>query len=239
MAKKSAQSVISSYRKKQKSGPVLGIILAVILILAGIVIVIVWAVGNGSGGGLHLFATKTPTPTETPTPTPVTPTATATNTPTVTNTPTITPTPTASAPFEYVVQEDDNCTTIAEQYDVDIEVLLALNNLGSDCFIRVGDIIMIPAPGQQLPTVTPLPTDILPGTKIEYRVRSGDTLSEIATRLNSTVERIIIETNKYRTANKLDLITDDNDILVGDILIVPVNIVTPVPSATATRTSTP
>jgi LysM repeat protein len=239
MAKKSAQSVISSYRKKQKSGPVLGIILAVILILAGIVIVIVWAVGNGSGGGLHLFATKTPTPTETPTPTPVTPTATATNTPTVTNTPTITPTPTASAPFEYVVQEDDNCTTIAEQFDVDIEVLLALNNLGSDCFIRVGDIIMIPAPGQQLPTVTPLPTDILPGTKIEYRVRSGDTLSEIATRLNSTVERIIIETNKYRTANKLDLITDDNDILVGDILIVPVNIVTPVPSATATRTSTP
>jgi LysM repeat protein len=239
MAKKSAQSVISSYRKKQKSGPVLGIILAVILILAGIVIVIVWAVGNGSGGGLHLIATKTPTPTETPTPTPVTPTATATNTPTVTNTPTITPTPTASAPFEYVVQEDDNCTTIAEQFDVDIEVLLALNNLGSDCFIRVGDIIMIPAPGQQLPTVTPLPTDILPGTKIEYRVRSGDTLSEIATRLNSTVERIIIETNKYRTANKLDLITDDNDILVGDILIVPVNIVTPVPSATATRTSTP
>ena len=239
MAKKSAQSVISSYRKKQKSGPVLGIILAVILILAGIVIVIVWAVGNGSGGGLHLFATKTPTPTETPTPTPVTPTATATNTPTVTNTPTITPTPTASAPFEYVVQEDDNCTTIAEQFDVDIEVLLALNNLDSSCFIRVGDIIMIPAPGQQLPTATPLPADILPGTKIEYRVRSGDTLSQIAIRFNSTIEKIILETNKYRTINKIKLITDNNDILVGDILIIPVNIVTPVPSATATRTSTP
>lgn len=239
MAKKSAQSIISSYRKKQKSGPVLGIILAALLILAGIVIVIVWAVGNGGGGGLNLFATKTPTPTETPTPTPVTPTATATNTPTVTNTPTITPTPTASAPFEYVVQEDDNCTTISEQFDVDIEVLLALNNLDSSCFIRVGDIIMVPAPGQELPTATPLPTDILPGTKIEYRVRSGDTLSEIAIRFNSTVERIILETNKYRTINKLDLITDNNDILVGDILIVPVNIVTPVPSATATRTSTP
>jgi LysM repeat protein len=238
MAKKSAQSVISSYRKKQKSGPLLGIILAALLILAGIVIVIVWAVGNG-GGGLHLFATKTPTPTETPTPTPVTPTATSTNTPTTTNTPTITPTPTASVPFEYVVQEDDNCTTIAEKFDVDIEVLLALNNLGSNCFIRVGDTIMIPAPGQQLPTATPLPTDILPGTKIEYKVRSGDTLSQIATRLNSTIERIIIETNKYRTTKKLALITDDNDILVGDILIVPVNIVTPVPSATATRTSTP
>jgi len=239
MAKKSAQSVIASYRKKQKSGPLLGIILAALLILAGIVIVIVWAVGNGGGGGLSLFSTKTPTPTETPTPTPVTPTATATNTPTVTNTPTITPTATASAPFEYVVQEDDNCTTISEEFDVDIEVLLALNNLDSSCFIRVGDIIMIPAPGQQLPTATPLPADTLPGTKIEYRVRSGDTLSQIAIRFNSTIEKIILETNKYRTTKKLDLITDNNDILVGDILIIPVNIVTPVPSATATRTSTP
>lgn len=240
MAKKNAQSVINSYRKKQKSGSMLGIILAAILILAGIVIVVIWAVGQGGGGGgFKLFATKTPTPTETPTPTPVTPTATSTSTPTATNTPTVTPTPTASAPFEYIVQEDDNCTTIAEQFDVDIEVLLALNNLDSRCIIRVGDTIMIPAPGQLLPTATPLPTDILPGTKIEYRVRSGETLSEIAVRFNSTIERIIIETNKYRTINKLDLLVDANDILVGDILIIPVNIVTPIPTATATRTSTP
>jgi len=241
MAKKNAQSVIASYRKKQKSGPLLGIILAALLILAGIVIVIVWAVGgsSGGGGGISLFKTKTPTPTQTATPTPVTPTATYTNTPTVTNTPTITPTPTASAPFEYVVQEDDNCTTIAEQFEVDIEVLLAINNLDSGCYIRVGDVIMIPAPDQQLPTATPLPADILPGTKIEYKVRSGDSLSTIAEKFNSTIERIITETNRYRTLNKLDTITDNNDIYVGDILIIPVNIVTPVPSATPTRTSTP
>jgi LysM repeat protein len=46
------------------------------------------------------------------------------------------------------VQEDDNCTTIAEQFGVDIEVLLALNNLDSNCFITPGQIILIPAPGQ-------------------------------------------------------------------------------------------
>ncbi len=238
MAKKNAQSVISSYRRKQKSGPMIGMILAGILILAGIVIVVIWAVGQG-GGGFSLFATKTPTPTQTPTPTPVTPTATATITPTITETPTITPTPTASAPFEYVVQEDDNCTTISEKFDVDIEVLLALNNLDSACFITVGQIIMIPAPGQELPTATPLPTDTVPGTKIEYTVRSGDSLYDIALRLRSTVERIIIETNRYRATLNLDPIEDNNDIRIGDILIVPVFIVTPVPTVTATRTSTP
>jgi len=77
-----------------------------------------------------------------------------------TETPTITPTFTPSAPFEYVVQEDDNCQTIAEKFDADVEVMLYLNNLDSRCIINVGATILIPAPGQELPTATPLPTDI-------------------------------------------------------------------------------
>jgi LysM repeat protein len=240
MAKKNAQSVISSYRKKQKTGSRLIAILAIILVLAGIALVVVWAIGRGgSGGGLKLFSTKTPTPTETPTPTPVTPTATATNTPTITNTPTVTATPTASAPFEYVVQEDDNCTTISEQFEVDIEVLLYLNNLDSSCLIRVGDTILIPAPDQELPTATPIPPDIRPGTIIDHKVRAGDNLYNIALLYNSTIERIIVETNRYRIANDLPEIEDNNDLFVGDLLKVPVNIVTPVPTATATRTMTP
>lgn len=239
MSKKDARNVISSYRKKQKLGPYIIGGIAILLAIAGITLLVIYLVGGGDGPAISLFSSKTPTPTNTPTPTPVTPTATATATATVTNTPTITPTNTPNAPFEYEVQEGDNCTTIAEQFEVDIEVLLALNNLSSNCFITPGQTILIPAPGQELPTATPLPTDIAPGTLIEYTVRSGDSLTALAELFNSTVERIIEETNEYRRENDLDEMEDANDIFVGDILIIPVYIVTPVPTNTATLTPTP
>lgn len=238
MTKKDAKNVISSYRKKQKLGPYILGGVAILLAIAGIVLLIVYLVGGGDGPRISLFSSKTPTPTETATPTPVTPTATATMTATVTNTPTITPTSTPNAPFEYEVQEGDNCTTIAEEFDVDIEVLMVLNNLTSSCFITPGETILIPAPGQVLPTATPLPSDIAVGTLIEYTIRQNDSLYGLALQFNSTIERIIEETNDYRRDNDLDEIEDNNDLYVGDILIIPVNIVTPVPTATNTRTLT-
>jgi LysM repeat protein len=238
MRNKNAKNVISSYRRKQKMGPYLLGGLAILLAIVGIVLLIIYL--TGGGGGITLFKTKTPTPTDTPTPTPVTPSPTATMTATITETPTITATMTPTGPFEYVVQEDDNCTSIAEQFDVDVDVLLALNSLNSSCFITPGQTILIPAPGQELPTVTPLPSDIAPGTKIEYTVRANDSLYVLAERYNSTVERIITETNAYRRANDLDEIEDENDdLFVGDVVIIPVNIVTPVPTSTNTPTATP
>ncbi len=239
MSKKDAKNVISSYRKKQKLGPYIIGGIAILLAIAGIILLIIYLVGGGEGPRISLFSTDTPTPTATLTPTPVTPTATATMTPTVTNTPTITPTNTPNAPFEYEVQEEDNCTTIAEEFEVDIEVLLALNNLSSNCFITPGETILIPAPGQELPTATPLPTDIAPGTQIEYSIRPGDSLTALAEQFNSTVDRIIEDTNEYRRENDLDEMEDANDIFVGDILIIPVYIVTPVPTNTPTLTPTP
>jgi LysM repeat protein len=157
---------------------------------------------------------------------------------TITETPTITATSTPSGPFEYVVQEDDNCTTIAEQFDVDVDVLLALNNLDSTCFITPGETILIPAPGQELPTVTPPPADTPAGTLIEYTVRAGDSLYGLAERYNSTIDRILTETNTYRRANDLDEMEDENDLNVGDVVVIPVNIVTPVPTSTNTPTPT-
>lgn len=234
MSKKDAKNIISSYRKKQKLGPYIIGAVAILLAIAGIVLLVVYLVGGGDGLGISLFNTDTPTPTLTHTPTPVTPTATASPTSTPTNTPTITPTSTPAGPFEYEVQEDDNCTTIAEEFGVDIEVLLALNNLSSNCFITPGQIILIPAPGQELPTATPLPTDIAPGTLIEHKVRAGENLYLLADRFNSTVERIFEETNDYRRANDLDEMEDEADLFIGDIVIIPVNIVTPVPTLTNT-----
>ena len=119
MSKKNAKNIISSYRKKQKRGPYIIGGLAILLAIAGIVLLVIYLVGGGNGIQISLFASETPTPTLTITPTPVTPTSTSTNTPTITNTPTQTATSTPSAPFEYVVQEGDNCTTIAEQFDAD------------------------------------------------------------------------------------------------------------------------
>ncbi|HNX46168.1 MAG TPA: hypothetical protein PKK90_05580, partial [Anaerolineaceae bacterium] len=86
MAKKKSQSMLASYRKKQRSSKLAFIILAGLLVLAGLVLIVLWATGNLGGGGMQLFATKTPTPTNTATPTPVTPTSTPTITPTMTET---------------------------------------------------------------------------------------------------------------------------------------------------------
>jgi len=241
MSKKDAKNIISSYRKKQKMGPYILGGIAILLAVAGIVLLVIYLVGGGNGAKISLFSSKTPTPSETPTPTPVTPTATPTMTATITNTPTLTATNTASAPFDYEVQEGDNCTSISEEFGVDIEVLLVLNNLTSSCYITVGQTIQIPAPGQELPTSTPLPTDIYPGTLIEYRIQSGDSLYAIAEMFNSTVDRIVKETNEYRLENDMDEIDDEDDLLIGDILIIPVYIVTPVPTETLTPepTATP
>ena len=67
------------------------------------------------------------------------------------------------------------------------------------------------------------------GTIVEYLVKPGDSLAIIAAKFNSTVEEIVKE-------NDLE---NANDIQAGIIIKVPVNLVTPVPTATITFTPTP
>lgn len=220
--KDSAQNVIETYRKKrQQSVPFLLGGLAIILAAVGLVVLVVWFTGPNRPS-ITFFATETPTPTATFTATAtatVTPTATSTTTPT--NTPTETATPTAAGPFVYTVAEGDNLFTIADKFDVDVLVLMALNNLTFNSIIRVGDEILIPPPDLQLPTATTLPTGMR--GIIEYQVKLGDTLEAIAIRFNSTVEAILKENKDLKNAN---------EIYVGMILKIPVNIVTPIPTRT-------
>lgn len=227
--KQSPQSVIESYQKRQKATPFFIWGVAALLLAIGIIILVIWFSGPNAPS-IGLFASKTPTPTNTATPTPTTPTSTLTNTPTITETPTPSQTPTPSGPFEYTVLEGDTCYDLALKYEVDLLVLLAINSFSpNSCPIRPGDKILIPAPGQALPTPTTLPTNLPRGTKIEYVVQSGDTLDLIASKFNSTVEDIMLQ-------NK---ITDKNKIDVGQILIVRVNLVTPTPTRPPTNTPTP
>ncbi len=123
--------------------------------------------------------------------------------------------------------EGDFCGDIATKFSTDVRLITMLNPaLGSNCNIRVGEKILIPQPGAVLPTDTPIPPNIKAGTIIEYAINPGDTIGSIARKFNSVPETIL-------TTNKL---TDANLIYVGQVLKIPVNIVTVVPTRPATIT---
>jgi len=229
--KESPQKVIEAHRKRQQmrqSTPMAVMIGAAILLIAGAAALIFWLLGENSP---FKAATATPTVTFTPTstftatakPPTDTPTITPTSLPTDTATPTVTPTP--SGPFEYTVQQNDNLGDIATRFGTNLPTLLALNPSidPATLVIYVGQKILVPPPNMQLPTPTEVSPSLPYGTIISYTVMPGETLGEIAERFRSTVDAIVKE-------NKLD---NANDITAGLILKIPVNIATPVPTATA------
>ncbi len=228
--KESAKNVIDAYQRRQQRSQRAPIMLAIaaFLLIVGAAVIIFWVMGNDKPF-LGILATQTSTPTIT-----ATATATATNTATPTNTatelpptdtPTVTATATPSGPSIYVVAENDNLSSIAAKFNTDLATLLALNPQidPKTLIIRLGDQVIIPAPNTQLPTATPVPPDLARGTIIEYVIVPGDTLEALALSFNSTLDAIL-------TANKE--IENANDIRVGDIIKIPVNLVTPVPTAT-------
>ena len=231
--KDSVKNVIDSYKKRQQRTPFIVGGIAVVLLIVGILVVALWLTGPNAPG-LSFLASATPTVTVTSTPT-LTPTVTNTATVTSTTAPTDTPAPTAtltpSGPFVYIVEENDNCTSIADKFQVDLLYLIQINNLDFNCNIFVGDEMLIPPPGGSTPTPTAIPSDLPRGTKIEYIVLPLDSLDGIASKFNTTVEAI-------RAENE-DLIDPEDDILyVGMKLIIPVNLVTPTPTRTPGVSST-
>lgn len=225
--KESVQDVIDSYRKRQqaaKKAPLMVLIAAILLIIGGVIIVY-WFFSD-SMPAIPFLSTDTPTPTQTATPTATgTATATPTITSTITDTPTITLTPTASGPFVYQVEEGDSIWTIAEKFQVDFLAILVLNNIDpANPNIQVGDKLTIPGPDTQLPTETALPTNLARGTRIDYQIQLGDSLLFIAIKFNSTVDAI-------KEENEIE---NENEIFVGQIISVPVNLVTPEPTQTST-----
>jgi LysM repeat protein len=222
-----AAAVIDAYRRRrERMVPLLLGGFAVVLLVVGIFLVVLWLTGGTTFSVASLFATDTPTPTSTLTPS---------VTPTPTETPTSAPTETATpqGPTTYIVETGDTLSSIAERFGVEVLAIMMANNLTTDA-IQVGMTLIIPAPGGELPTETPIPTNLAPGTRIQYVVRPGDNLQIIASRFNSTAEAIAQLNNMEVT-----------DVLfVGRTLIVPVNIatptITPTPNLTpATATPVP
>ncbi|HEX7621487.1 MAG TPA: LysM peptidoglycan-binding domain-containing protein [Anaerolineales bacterium] len=227
-------NTIDSYRKRRKQP--LPLILggaAVLLVVVGIIILIV----SLSRGGFTLFPTKTSTPTITPIPTK---TSTPTQTPTITSTPTITTTPTSSQIYSYVVKEGEYLSTIIQSQGLgdtpNALVIIFMLNPSIDPitgFITVGQTINLPPPNYPIPTPTALPTGLAPGAKITYRVMPGDSLGSISNKLNSTIASLLLLNKSVLTNGQSSLIYP------GQLLVVSINLVTPVPTVIPTATATP
>jgi LysM repeat protein len=212
-----ATDVIESYRRRrERTVPVILGGLAVVLVVVGVFLIVIWLTG-GESPALPAFLAS-PTPTATPTETPLPPTATATITPTST------PSPTATEvwPKEYIIELGDSLWSVAEEFGVTIELLLAYNEIEDPNNVPIGTKLIIPEPNSDLPTETPLPEDLQPGDQIEYMVKPGDNLAVIAERFGTTVEAIVEEND----------IEDQNNIGIGTLLVITVG-------ATSTPTTTP
>jgi len=224
-------------RKRKPGNPNIIYIAAISLVLGGLTLLVIWLAGPGRPLN-SIFATDTPTPTITFTPTN---TSLPSETPTITPTLTVTATPTFSQPFNYTVQEGDYLALIVEKYNLGengITLILLLNpydpenGIGIDPATQIvspGQVIKLPNPGMSLPTSTPIPPNLPRGTKINYIVQPGDSLAVIASNFNSTEEEIIKE-------NTLE---DPNAIYIGQLLIIPVNLVTSTPTRPPTSTPGP
>jgi len=236
---------IASYRKRrnQLTPLILGSV-ALLLVIVGVIIVVT----SLHGGGLAmLLATRTPTPTITPT---QTDTPLPTDTVTITPSPTVTATGTPSAPENYVIQDGDNLTTIIKAHNLGengLILIYMLNPLVIDpttgattgidpatANIYPGETIIIPNPGMQLPTPTPIPTGLFPGSRITYQVLPGDSLAAIANKFNSTVAAIV-------AANQATMKTNGANTVIyqGELIVVPINLVTPFPTKAVTATPSP
>lgn len=198
------------------------IVIFILAVLGGLA----FAVSQISAGAWSLFATQTPTPTFTPTP--VLPTATLV---VPTETPSATPTPERGEPITYTVVSGDTLIGIGESYGVDVETLIAYNGL-TNPNLFVGQQILIPPSSfvYDPPTVTPVPTDLKPGTYITYTIKVGDSLGAIAEEFNSRVTDIVV-------ANP-DELPDPNNIPIGVTIRIPYNSILLTPTRTPIPTNT-
>ena len=144
----------------------------------------------------------TSTPTTTPTQPPATPTVPPATTPVSTpdGTPAATPSATATTgPKYHTVELGDTLAKIARAYGVTSVAIVEANSLASADLIYVGQRLLIPeAGGTSSKSGTPIP---LPTPTIHV-VQPGDTLSVIAKRYGTTVDRLV-EINGLGSPDKL------------------------------------
>ncbi len=129
--------------------------------------------------------------------------------------------PVVPAAQEYVIQRGDSFYTIGKKLNVSMKAIQEANPNVNPSKLQIGQKIVIPAaaalPAAGAPGVSiPAPTV---GGEHTYTVKSGDTLTKIASQQGTTVKAL-------RAANNLK--TDK--IRVGDKLIIPAKAAAPAPA---------
>ncbi len=145
-------------------------------------------------------------------------------------TPPAEPSPTATSVTQFVtytVKSGDVLSTIAYEFGISVDALVAANNLQGDV-IYPDQELLIPLDENAVAqlTATPEAAATATGEQIVHKVLAGDTLGEIAQKYGVTVDEI-------KAANGL---TSDT-IRVGDSLIIPQK--APATTATPATTTTP
>ncbi len=171
-------------------------------------------------------STNSAPPLETPTPAaptdtnPVAPPSAGPVTPPV---PSSIPTPPTAGAQDYKIVAGDNFSTLAKNNHVTVTALKEANPGVDPTKLQIGQTIHIPAPAvPTIPTAAPgaPAVDTASGEKL-YTVKSGDTLSTIATKQGTTIRAL-------RSANNLK--TDR--IIVGQKLKIPAKTSAPAPAPT-------
>ncbi|HJX61039.1 MAG TPA: signal peptidase I [Dehalococcoidia bacterium] len=151
-------------------------------------------------------ATETPGAATEPPPVMAEPSPPATEPPAIT--PELAQPPPAAAPagptFEYQVQPGDTLFDIALRFGADVQALATLNGLSSAQVVWVGQVLQVPgtAPASP-PTPAPAPTSTPSQPSVptlEYTVRPGESLSDVAAFFGTTVE-VIAALNSLANAN--------------------------------------
>ncbi len=159
-------------------------------------------------------------------------TATATVTPTATELPTGTPIPTETPlpPFDYTVREGETCGVIAATFKISVQSIIIQNQLSSECFVSVDQVLKIPYPtATPAPPPTAIPNEATQTSqaceKAPYIVQANDTLSTISLNYNVPQDAI-------KSYNGL---STDN-VFIGQNLLIPLcaRFATPGPTPTAT-----
>jgi len=198
-------AVLKEKKKRNVRFPTGDLMLPLLLVLA-VAVVWVWKPWQSREpqAVAGVLAEDTPSPTPTPTAVyTVAPTATPLASPTPSPTPTLPPNQTV-----HVVQSGEVITNIAKQYGTTSKAILAANGLKDNTIIRPGQQLIIPLPVADAPTSTP--TALPSPTPVTYVVKSGDTLSDIAAKFDTTAAALM----------KVNGITDPTGIHAGARLII-------------------
>ncbi len=104
--------------------------------------------------------------------------------------------------IEYIVQPGDSLISVAEKFNISLETILWANDLNKNSKIKEGQNLII-----------------LPVSGVIYYVKEKDTLAGIAKTYKGEVSKIVA----------LNELSKEDDIYIGDILVIPDGVIPPKP----------